>query len=48
MRDQATLCVDHVGLAALTDFDLGDDVPDQLEIDFRDADAGVTTRAGER
>jgi hypothetical protein len=48
MRDQATLRVDHIGLAALANLDFRDDVPDQLEIDFRDADAGIAPRAGER
>ena len=48
MRDEAALRVNHVSLPALANLNLGDDVPDQLKIDFRDADAGVATRAGER
>ncbi len=48
MRDEASLRVHHVGLAALANLDLGDDVPDQLQVDFSDADAGVATRAGKR
>ncbi len=48
MRDQPSLAVDHVGAAALTDLDLSDHVPDQLEIDLGDADAGVAAGAGER
>jgi signal transduction histidine kinase len=41
MCDQPALRVDHVGVAALADLDLRDHVPDQLEIDLGDADAGV-------
>ncbi len=48
MRDQPPLPVDDVGLPARADLDLGDDVPDQLEIDLGDGDAGVAPRAGER
>ena len=46
MRDQPSLRVDDVGVAALTDLDLRDHVPDQLEVDFGDAHAGVAPRAG--
>ena len=45
MRDQPPLPVDDVGLPARADLDLGDDVPDQLEIDLGDGDAGVAPRA---
>src|SRR5437660_7302616 len=46
MRDQPSLRVDHIGVAALADLDLRDHVPDQLEIDLGDAHAGVAPRAG--
>lgn len=48
MRDQAPLRPDHVGVPVLADLDLGDDVPDQLQIDLGDADAGILARAGQR
>ena len=48
MRDQAAVGIDHIGVAVLADLDPGDHVPDQLEIDLRDADAGLAPRAGER
>ena len=40
MRDQAALGIDHIGVAVLAHFDLRNDVPDELEVDLRDADAG--------
>ena len=46
MRDQPSLRVDDIGVAALADLDLRDHVPDQFEIDFGDAHAGVAPRAG--
>ena len=48
MRDQPAVAVDHIGVAVLADLDLRDHVPDQLEIDLGDADAGLAPRAGER
>ena len=48
MRDQACLPVDHVGAAFFADLDLRHHVPNQLEVDLRDAHAGVAPRAGER
>ena len=48
MRDQAPLRAHHIGMAALADLDLRDHVPDQLEIDLGDADAGVLAGAGQR
>ena len=48
MRDQPPLPVDDIGLTTLADLDLGDNVPDQLEIDLGDGDAGIAPRAGER
>jgi len=47
MRDQPSLRIDDVGMTALADFDLRDHVPDELEIDFRDADTRVAPRAGD-
>jgi len=41
MRDQPAFAVDDIGVAALTDLDGGDDVPDQLEIDFGDRYARI-------
>lgn len=45
MRDQPPLRTDHVSVSVLPDLDLGHDVPDQLEIDLRDADTGILARA---
>jgi hypothetical protein len=45
MRDQPPLRADDIGVAVLAHLDLRNHVPDQLEIDFGDADARVTTRA---
>jgi hypothetical protein len=47
MRNQPPLRADHIGVAVLADPDLGDNVPDQLQIDFRNADAGVLAGAGD-
>ncbi len=47
MRDQPSLRVDDIGVAALADLDLRDHVPDELEIDFRDAHTRVAPRAGD-
>src|SRR5207247_8393581 len=38
--------VDDRGVTPLADLDLRDHVPDELEIDFRDAHTGVASRAG--
>src|SRR5262249_13771205 len=46
MRDQSSLRVDDVGMAALADLDLRDHIPDELEIDFGDAHTGVAPGAG--
>ena len=48
MRDQAPCATDHIGVAALADLDLRHHVPDQLEIDLGDADAGILAGAGQR
>ena len=48
MGDQPPLRSDHIGVAALADLDLRDHVPDELEVDLGDADAGVAPRAGDR
>ena len=47
MRDQPALRVDDVGVAALADLDLGDHVPNQLEIDLGDAHASVAPCSGD-
>ena len=48
MGDQAPSRIDHIGLTVFADLDLRDNVPDELEIHFRDAHAGVASRTGER
>ena len=48
MGDQPALRADHIGVAVLADLDLRDHVPDQLQIDLGDADAGVLAGAGQR
>ncbi len=48
MRDQPSLRADHIGVAAFADLDLRHHVPDQLEVDLGDADAGVLAGAGQR
>ena len=48
MGDQAAGGVDHVGAAVAGEFDLGKDVPDELQIDLGNAHAGVTSRSGQR
>src|SRR3954451_22548224 len=48
MRDQTPVGTDHIRVALLAYFDLRNDVPDQLQIDFGHAHAGVTPRAGHR
>ena len=48
MRDQAALRADDIGMTALADLDLRHHVPDQLQIDLGDADAGVLAGAGQR
>ena len=47
MGDEPPLRADHIGVAALADLDLRDHVPDELEVDLGDADAGVAPRAGD-
>ena len=47
MGDQAAVRIDDVGMSALADLDLRNHVPDQLEVDLRDAHAGVAARAGQ-
>ncbi len=48
MRDQPALRAHHIGMAVLADLDVGDHVPDQLQIDFGDGNAGVLAGAGQR
>ena len=48
MRDEPPFSIDHVRVAVVADLDLRDYVPDQLEVDFGDADAVLAPRAGER
>jgi hypothetical protein len=48
MCNQAAIRIDHIGLSVFTDLDLGHHVPDQLETDLGDADAGVEPGAGDR
>ena len=48
MGDKTALRIDQIGLPARAHLDLGYHVPDELEIDLRDAHACVATRAGER
>ena len=48
MGDQPAGGIDHVSAAVAGELDLGENVPDQLQIDLGDAHAGVAPRAGER
>ena len=48
MCNQAAIRIDHIGLSVFADLDLRDHVPDQLQIDLGDADAGIEPGAGER
>ena len=48
MCDQPPLRVDHIGVTMLADLDLRDNVPDELEVDLGDRDAGIAPCAGER
>src|SRR6476469_168567 len=48
MGDEPPIRIDHEGVSALAHFDLRDDVPDELEIDLRDAHTGVAAGARER
>src|SRR6516164_571284 len=48
MGDEAPLRIDQIGLTPFAHLDLGDHVPDELEIDLGDAYAGVAAGAGER
>ncbi len=45
MGEQVALAVHRVGLAGLADPDLGDHVPDELEVDLHDGDAGALAAA---
>ena len=47
MGDQPPLRSDHIGVPALADLDLRDHVPDELEVDLGDADAGIAAGAGD-
>ena len=46
MGDQPAGGVDHIGAAMTGEFDLGENVPDEFEIDLGDAHAGVAPRSG--
>ena len=46
MRNQPALSVDDISAAVLANLDLGHHVPNQLQIDLGDADAGVLAGAG--
>jgi len=48
MCDQAAIRIDYIGLAVFADLDLRHHLPDQLEIDLGDADAGVEPSASDR
>ena len=48
MRDQPASRTDDIGMTVLADLDLRDHVPDQLQIDLGDADAGILAGAGQR
>jgi len=48
MRDQPSSRADDIGVSPFADFDLRHHIPDQLEIDLGDADAGILAGAGER
>lgn len=46
MGNQASAFVDHVGLSGKADLNLRHDIPDQLQVHFRDGDTGVLPGAG--
>ena len=48
MRDEAAVGVDDVSVAVFADLDVRNHVPDELEVDLRDAHAGLAPRSGER
>ena len=48
MGDQPAGGIDHVSAAVAGELDLGENVPDQLQIDLGDAHPGIAPRAGER
>ena len=48
MRNQPALRGNNISAAVLANLDLGHHVPDQLQVDLGDADAGVLTGAGHR
>ncbi len=48
MRDQPAFAIDDKRLAGIADLDLGDDLPDEPQIDFSDGDAGVRANASHR
>jgi hypothetical protein len=48
MRDQTAVAIDDIGIAALPDLQPGNHVPDQLQIDLGDRDAGIAPGMGHR
>ena len=48
MRDQFALRVDNVGKTFVADADRGHDIPDELEVDLCNGDAGGSARVCER
>ncbi len=48
VRDQPALLVHDIRAAAAADFEIGDHVPDKLEVGFRDNDARIFRRSGHR
>ena len=48
MGDQPAVAIDDIGVAALPDLQPGDHIPDQLQIDLGDRDAGIASGAGHR
>ena len=47
MRDVAARTIHDVGLSLLAHLDLRDDIPDELEIDLCNGDAGIATVPGQ-
>ena len=48
VRNEARLRIHHIGLSAIAHFDLGDDVPNELEVNLGDAYSGIAAGAGQR
>src|SRR3974390_1237007 len=48
MRYQASPRIYHISLAMCANLNLRDDIPDELEIDFRDANSGIPPGTGKR